>query len=155
MNGSRHWCCLLNGQSPIGVYGSVEVRHPSPQDPDGRFILSVPAFLIPFRDNSVAAYEFAIERGTGIPMELKLRGAGGEVLQRMVYTSLHINTGVGVHAFRGEVYGDGASPFSGETSVDLRGFTRVGNGVTGRSWTIPGPGTMRRRKRGERRSQSQ
>jgi len=42
----------------------------------------------------------------------------------MVYTSLHINTGVGVQAFRGEVYGDGASPFSGETSVDLRGFTQ-------------------------------
>ena len=103
---------------------SVEVRHPSPQDPDGRFILSVPAFLIPFRDNSVAAYEFAIERGTGIPMELALRGAGGEVLQRMVYTSLHINTGVGVQAFRGAVHGDGSSPVSDETSVDLRGFTQ-------------------------------
>ena len=102
----------------------VEVRLPSPQDREGRFVLSVPAFLIPFRDNSVATYEFVIERGTGIPMELALRGAGGEVRQRMVYTSLRVNTGVHAQVFHDEENDDTDSPVSGETNIDLRGFSQ-------------------------------
>jgi hypothetical protein len=104
----------------------VEVRQGSPQGPEakGRIILNVPAFLIPFRDNAVASYEFVIERGTGMPRELALRGAGGEIRQRMVYTRLHVNTGTAARAFPGED-GPGDTFIAGtEANIDLRGFSQ-------------------------------
>ncbi len=100
--------------------------HPGdPQLAEGRVILSVPAFLIAFRDNTVATYEFVIERGTGLPFELILRGASGEVRQHLSYTDLQVNIGISRHVF------ERASPASGDpgllrpgTDLDVRGFTR-------------------------------
>lgn len=102
----------------------VEVRSQAPNLPEGKVLLSVPAFLIPFRDNTVATYEFAIERGTGIPVELILRGAGGEVRQRISYTDLQTNVGVPLVAFNWEQDADESPPPRMETSIDLRGFTQ-------------------------------
>jgi len=103
---------------------SVEVRRPLPQDKEGRIVLSVPAFLIPFRDNSVAVYEFVIERGTGLPVELTLRGPGGEVRQRLVYTNIRVNTGIPTQVFRSAENNDSDSPLSSETNIDVRGFSQ-------------------------------
>lgn len=102
----------------------VEVRRAEPQAPEGRVILSVPAFLIPFRDNSVASYEFTIERGTGVPMELVLRGAGGEIRQRMIYTRLHVNSGAAIRAFPGEDTPGETITSGAEANIDLRGFSQ-------------------------------
>ena len=90
---------------------------------DGQLVLSVPAFLIPFRDNTVAVYEFVIEKGTGIPVALTLRGRRGEVFQRLSYTDLQVNGGVMVQAFDQP---PGPSVFQtspqAKTEVDVRGF---------------------------------
>src|SRR5262245_45883697 len=71
----------------------LEVRTADPNLAEGQVLLLVPAFLIPFRDNTVSTYEFVIERGTGVPMELVLRGAGGDIRQRMTYVDLQMNVG--------------------------------------------------------------
>jgi hypothetical protein len=103
----------------------VEVRTEDPHLAEGRLVLSVPAFLIPFRDDAVAVYEFEIERGTGIPFALTLRGVGGEVRQRLTYTDLQVNVGVPVQAFDWEYGADEFQPLpQAETTVDLRGFVQ-------------------------------
>ncbi len=103
----------------------VELRPGDPQLAEGRVILSVPAFLIPFRDDTVSVYDFAIERGTGVPYELVLRGPAGEVLQRLSYTDLQINAGVSVRAFAREHESVATrSLFRPGTELDVRGFTQ-------------------------------
>ncbi|MBI3302075.1 MAG: DUF1571 domain-containing protein [Deltaproteobacteria bacterium] len=101
----------------------IETRTTDPNLAEGQVLLSVPAFLIPFRDNTVSSYDFVIERGTGVPMELVLRGGGGEVRQRLTYTDLQVNVGVPAQAFEWE---DNAQGFRtlprGEADIDLRGF---------------------------------
>ena len=107
----------------------VRARTNDPQLEDGQILLSVPAFLIPFRDNAVAVYEFIIERGTGLPVGLTLRGPRGEIRQRLVYSTLEVNTGLTVDAFD-RVSGQPASTdetaaFPQTTAtVDIRGFVR-------------------------------
>ena len=101
----------------------VEVRLADPTLAEGQALLSVPAFLIPFRDNTVSTYEFVIERGTGVPVELVLRGAGGEIRQRLTYTDLQINVGVSIQAFDREKESDGFHTLAqAETDIDVRGF---------------------------------
>jgi outer membrane lipoprotein-sorting protein len=101
----------------------VEVQLVNPTLAEGQVLLSVPAFLIPFRDNTVSSYEFIIERGTGVPVELVLRGAGGEIRQRLTYTDLQINVGVSIQAFDREKESEGFNPLAqAETKIDVRGF---------------------------------
>lgn len=96
-----------------------------PEIADGRVILTVPAFLIPFRDNAVDTYEFTIEKGTGLPLELVLRGASGEVQQRISYLDLETNIGIRQNAFSPD---DSETPERGlvrvGTELDVRGFTQ-------------------------------
>jgi hypothetical protein len=101
----------------------VEVQTGGPNVAEGQVLLSVPSFLIPFRDNNVAVYDFVIERGTGIPIELVLRGAGGAVRQRLTYTDLQVNVGVPVQAFSWEEQsgGEAALP-QADAALDLRRF---------------------------------
>lgn len=101
----------------------VEVRLSDSILAEGQVLLSVPAFLIPFRDNTVATYEFVIERGTGVPVELVLRGAGGEVRQRLTFTDLQVNVGVAVQAFDRETDAEGFRTLpQTEADIDMRGF---------------------------------
>jgi hypothetical protein len=101
----------------------VELRTRDPNFPEGHIGLFVPAFLVPFRDNSVAMYEFVIERGTGVPTELVLRGAGGEIRQRMVYRDLQVNIGVPTQTFDWEEQvGTGRGLPRDEAEIDVRGF---------------------------------
>ena len=103
----------------------IEVRLTDPALAEGQVLLALPSFLIPFRDNTVAAYEFVIERGTGVPVELVLRGAGGEVRQRLTYTDLQINVGVSVQAFEREPDTEGFRPLpQAEADIDVRGFSQ-------------------------------
>jgi hypothetical protein len=102
----------------------VEVQTVAPNLPEGNMRLSVPAFLIPFRDNTVSTYEFVIERGTGIPMELLLRGAGGEVRQHITYTDLQVNIGLTTQLFSWEQTGEDSSLTPSDTAIDLRGFSQ-------------------------------
>ncbi|MGE0823648.1 MAG: DUF1571 domain-containing protein [Candidatus Binatia bacterium] len=102
----------------------VELYQQTPELAEGRVLLVVPAFLIPFRDNSVATYEFVVERGTGIPMELILRGVGGEVRQRLTYTDLQVNLGMSLGPFEGQAPWSDSALDRMETHVDLRGFTQ-------------------------------
>ncbi len=102
----------------------VEVRRPPLDAAEGRVALSVPSFLLPFRDNGVSQYEFVIERGTGLPVELMLRGAGGEVRQRMRYTDVRVNTGMTTQIFRSEEDRAEGQPTGTETTIDLRGLSR-------------------------------
>jgi outer membrane lipoprotein-sorting protein len=101
----------------------VELRTNDPSLSEGQVLLVVPAFLIPFRDNSVSTYEFVIERGTGTPMELMLRGAAGDVRQRITYRDLQINIGVPSSAFDWEEKaGNIRSLPRDEAEIDVRGF---------------------------------
>jgi outer membrane lipoprotein-sorting protein len=101
----------------------VELRTSDPSLAEGRVLLSVPAFLIPFRDNTVATYDFVIERGTGIPMELVLRGSAGEVRQRLAYQDLQMNVGTPTQAFEPEEKADGMRNVPrDEAEIDVRGF---------------------------------
>ena len=102
----------------------VEVQMVAPNLSEGKMRLSVPAFLIPFRDNTVATYEFVIERGTGIPTELMLRGAGGEVRQHVIYTDLQVNVGLPTQIFSWEQTGEDPALTPSGTTIDLRGFTQ-------------------------------
>jgi len=103
----------------------VELRTEDVTLGEGRVLLLVPAFLIPFRDDAVSSYEFVIERGTGMPLELILRGAGGEIRQHLTYTDLQVNVGVSVQAFQGDdrLAGGQIAP-QVMTVVDLRGFVQ-------------------------------
>ncbi|MGH7962092.1 MAG: DUF1571 domain-containing protein, partial [Candidatus Binatia bacterium] len=104
----------------------VKVRPGDPSTAEGRVVLAVPAFLIPFRaDNVIAIYEFIIERGTGIPSELVLRDAAGQVHQRLTYTDLQVNIGVPSQVFSWEESVDEfrALP-QAEVDVDLRGLSQ-------------------------------
>ncbi len=103
----------------------VALQPGDPELAEGRVILSVPAFLIPFQDNTVATYEFVIERGTGLPLELILRGASGEVRQRLSYMDLQVNTGISQQVFEREsaTFGN-RSVFRPGTELDVRGFTQ-------------------------------
>ncbi len=96
----------------------------APNLPEGKILLSVPAFLIPFRDNTVATFEFIIERGTGIPSELVLRGVGGEVRQRLTYTDLQVNVGLPTQLFTWQDDNEEFLPVQNETTIDLRGFAQ-------------------------------
>jgi outer membrane lipoprotein-sorting protein len=101
----------------------VELRVNDPNLPEGHVLLAVPAFLVPFRDNSVSAYEFIIERGTGVPKELVLRGAAGEVRQRTTYQEVQINLGVSSSAFDWEEKAGGVRSLPrDEAEIDVRGF---------------------------------
>jgi hypothetical protein len=104
----------------------VKVRSNDPAFADGFVVLIVPAFLVPFRDNRVSTYEFMIERGTGIPVELVLRGAGGEVQQRSVVRDLQVNVGTSIQAFDWEEQspGSGRSLSSEEAEIDVRRFVQ-------------------------------
>jgi hypothetical protein len=88
-------------------------------------VLEVPAFLIPFRpaDDAVFTYQFAIEQERGVPVEVVLRGVGGEVRQRITYTDLQINVGVPREVFepRNPQFGFRSVPH-GEANIDLQGF---------------------------------
>lgn len=101
----------------------VHIRTDDREFPDGQLVLSVPAFLIPFWDNTVAVYEFVIEKGTGMPVALTLRGRHGEVFQRLSYTDLQVNSGVVVQAFDQPT---GPTRFltspPAKVDVDVRGF---------------------------------
>jgi outer membrane lipoprotein-sorting protein len=101
----------------------VEARVVDPNLAEGQVLLAVPAFLIPLRENTVATYEFVIERGTGVPLELVLRGAAGEVRQRLTYTDLQINVGISSQAFDQEADSDGPRILpQAEAEVDVRKF---------------------------------
>ena len=101
----------------------VEVRTKGPNLSEGQVLLSVPSFLIPFRDDTVAVYEFVIERGTGVPLELILRSAGGAVRQRLTYTDLQMNIGIPVQAFSWEERADSERTIPhAEADIDLRRF---------------------------------
>lgn len=103
----------------------VQVRTTDPQLTEGQTLLSVPAFLIPFRDNAVAVYEFTIEHGTGIPVALTLRGPRGEVRQRLSYTELQVNVGVSLHTFEPASRSDEVLGLQqAKASIDIRGFTQ-------------------------------
>lgn len=103
----------------------VQVRATDPQLTDGQTLLSVPAFLIPFRDNAVAVYEFTIERGTGVPVALTLRGPRGEIHQRLSYTDLQVNVGVSPHTFEPASRSDEVPSLQrAKASIDIRGFTQ-------------------------------
>ena len=78
----------------------VELQTRDPNLAEGQVLLLVPAFLIPFRDNTVTTYEFVIERGTGVPLAVVLRGSAGEVRQRLTYTDLQINVDVPLAAYQ-------------------------------------------------------
>ena len=101
----------------------VELRTKDPNLTEGHVLILVPAFLIPFRDNNVSMYEFMVERGTGMPKELVLRGAAGEIRQRISYRELQVNVGVSVQSFEEE---DKSEIEKGlprnETEIDVRGF---------------------------------
>ena len=100
----------------------VEAQTVAANLPEGQVRLSIPAFLIPFRDDAVSTYEFVIERGTGIPTELVLRGAGGEVRQRVTYTDVQVNVGLQTQLFSWEQdEAEPPMPKSG-TSIDMQGF---------------------------------
>lgn len=101
----------------------VELQTTAPSLAEGYVSLTVPAFLVPFRDNTVSAYEFIVERGTGMPMELLLRGAGGEVRQRLTYRDLQVNTGALAQSFEWDekVEGGKVAPRE-EADLDVRGF---------------------------------
>ena len=101
----------------------VHIRTDDRELLDGQLLLSVPAFLIPFWDNTVAVYEFVIEKGTGMPVALILRGRRGEAFQRLSYTELQVNSGVVVQAFE-QPTGPNAFVTSpqAKTEVDVRGF---------------------------------
>jgi hypothetical protein len=101
----------------------VELHTKDPNLPEGHIALVVPAFLVPFRDNSVSVYEFVIERGTGMPTELVLRGAGGEMRQRLMYRDLQVNIGVPTQAFDWEDQVEtGRGLPRDEAEIDVRGF---------------------------------
>lgn len=103
----------------------VKLRSGDPTLAEGRVVLAIPAFLIPFRDNTVATYEFLIERGTGIPHELVLRDAGGEVRQRLTYTDLQINVGVPSQVFNWEDMTDETQGIpQKDATIDLRRFSQ-------------------------------
>ena len=117
----------------------VEVHPGDPQLAEGRVILSVPSFLIRFRDNTVDTYEFVIERGTGIPFEMVLRGASGELRQRLTYLDLQVNIGIPQQTFARaydtvagsnltrtgtRAYDTGANLTRTGTDLDVRGFTQ-------------------------------
>jgi len=95
----------------------------APNVSEDHIVLDVPAFLVPFRDNSVSTYEFVIERGTGMPVELTLRGPGGEIRQRSVYQDLQINIGVPIQSFNLEDKSEGVRILPREDAeIDVRGF---------------------------------
>jgi hypothetical protein len=101
----------------------VELRTTDPSIPEGRVLLSVPAFLIPFRDNTVATYDFIVERGTGVPMELVLRGSAGETRQRFTYLDLQMNIGTPTQAFEWEENLEGGRSLPREEAdIDVRRF---------------------------------
>jgi outer membrane lipoprotein-sorting protein len=101
----------------------VQAWSGDPSLAEGQVRLAVPAFLIPFRDNAVASYEFVIERGTGVPLELVLRGSAGEVRQRITYTDLQINVGVPVSGFQWPERTEGRpGQLGGTAAIDLRRF---------------------------------
>ncbi len=101
----------------------VQARTTDPQLTDGQTLLSVPAFLIPFRDNAVAVYEFTIERGTGIPVALTLRGPRGEIRQRLSYTDLQVNVGVSLNSFEQLPRSDDVLSLpQAKATIDIRGF---------------------------------
>ncbi|MSQ48720.1 MAG: DUF1571 domain-containing protein [Deltaproteobacteria bacterium] len=103
----------------------VEVQMVAPYLAEGKMRLSVPAFLIPFRDNMVSTYEFIIERGTGIPTELTLRGVGGEARQQVLYTNLQVNVGLPTQLFSWEPTGEEPpSVTPSGTTIDLPSFTQ-------------------------------
>lgn len=103
----------------------VELRTSDLSLSEGRVLLSVPAFLIPFRDDAVATYDFVIERGTGVPMELILRGAAGDMRQRFVYVDLQMNIGTSMQAFEQEDQAGGKNGLPrDEAEIDVRGFIR-------------------------------
>lgn len=103
----------------------VEVQTEGPNLADGQVLLSVPSFLIPFRDNAVAVYDFLIERGTGIPLALVLRGAGGAVRQRLIYKELQVNVGVAVQTFNwGEQNREESLLSQADVRLDLPGFVQ-------------------------------
>ena len=94
---------------------------------EGRVILSVPSFLIPLwiRDDTVDTYEFVIERGTGVPFELVLIGASGEVRERLTYMNLEVNIRIPQQTFA-RAYDTvvGSSLTRTGTDLDVRGFTQ-------------------------------
>jgi len=96
----------------------------APNLPEGKILLSVPAFLIPFRDNTVATFEFVIERGTGLPSELILRGVRREVRQRLTYTDLQVNVGLPAQIFTWQHDNAELLPVPIGTTIDLRGFAQ-------------------------------
>ncbi len=101
----------------------VELHTEDPRLPEGQVLLVVPAFLVPFRDNNVASYEFFIERGTGIPMELILRGVAGEVRERMVYRELQMNIGISTQDLEWEGMSDASRILpQSEAELDVRRF---------------------------------
>jgi len=101
----------------------VELRQKDPNLTEGHVALLVPAFLVPFRDNNVSLYEFVVERGTGMPTELVLRGPGGEIRQRVIYRELQTNIGVSVQSFDWEEESrTGRNLPRGEAEIDVRGF---------------------------------
>ena len=90
----------------------------------GRVILELPAFLVPFQtDEEVMVYEMVIDLYRGVPVELALRGVGGEVRQRVRYVELETNVGVPEQAFDTGGARPGLPAASqGEAELDLRGF---------------------------------
>ena len=101
----------------------VELRTKDPNLTEGRVMILVPSFLVPFRDNSVSIYEFVVERGTGMPEELVLRGAGGEIRQRVNYRDLQLNTGISIQPFEWEEKPGAEKGLPrNEAEVDMRGF---------------------------------
>ncbi len=101
----------------------VKIRTNDPNISTDHVVLVVPAFLVPFRDNRVSTYEFVIERGTGVPVELALRGSGGEVRQRLVFHDLQVNIGIPLQSFDWEEKTEGIRILPREEAeIDVRDF---------------------------------
>lgn len=121
------WLAALNdlARRPASnrVFRFIDAHRDEVPGEAGKVVLEVPAFLIPFRDDAISIYQFVIELERGVPVEMVLRGVGGEVRQRITFTDLQINAGVPREAFDpgNPQFGFRTVP-RGEANIDLQGF---------------------------------
>jgi outer membrane lipoprotein-sorting protein len=86
---------LMRRSASERVLRSIRVRTEADGEGGQRAVLEVPAFLVPFQtDEAVMVYEIAVDLERWVPVELLLRGVGGEVRQRVRYAELEMNVGV-------------------------------------------------------------
>ncbi len=123
----REWLAVLSNlaRRPASdrVFRFIDAHREEVPGEAEKVVLEVPAFLIPFRDDSVFIYQFVIELERGVPVEMVLRGVDGEVRQRISYIDLQINVGVPEETFNPQnpQFDFRAVP-RGEAEIDLQGF---------------------------------